>query len=161
MLFINLFLLFTHDHSTNIYGFLSFILSFTNDHSTKIDGPLSFILSFTNDHSTEIYGCLSFILSLVDDHMTKIRVLINLFISFVHDYLTKIRVHSYPLIYSFLNCANISYAIFMAALPLYFLCCIHVQHYPYILHAIIHGYMKSLPQYYTLLNLSHRIYFVH
>ena len=114
MLFIHLFLLFTHDHSTNIYGFLSFILS------------------FTNDHSTEIYGCLSFILSLVDDHMTKIRVLINLFLLFVHDYLTKIRVHSYTLIYSFLNCANVSYAIFMAALPLYFLCCIHVQHYPYI-----------------------------
>ena len=88
------------------------------------------------------------------------RVLINLFLLFVHDYSTKIRIHFYSLIYSFLNCANISYAIFMAALPLYFLCCIHVQYYPYISYTIIYGYMKSLPQYYTVLNLSHRIYSV-
>ena len=31
----DLFLLFTHDHSTNIYGPLSFILSFLRDHSTE------------------------------------------------------------------------------------------------------------------------------
>ena len=32
----DLFILFTHDHSTKIYGFLSFILSFVRNQSTKI-----------------------------------------------------------------------------------------------------------------------------
>ena len=32
----DLFLLFAHDHSTKIYGPLSFNLSFVHDHSTKI-----------------------------------------------------------------------------------------------------------------------------
>ena len=63
----------------------------------------------------------------------KIRVLLNLFLLFVDNYSTKIRVHSYSLIYSFLNCANISYAIFMAALPSYFI-------------RYIHGYMKPTPE---------------
>ena len=46
----DLFLLFAHDHSTKVYGPLSFILSFVHDHSTKIYGLLSFILSFVHDH---------------------------------------------------------------------------------------------------------------
>ena len=157
------FLLITHDHSTNIYGLLSFIFSFANDHLTKIYGPLSFILPFTNDHSTKIYGPLSFILSFTNDHSTKmygplsyilplctiirpkIRVLINLSFLFVHDYSTKIRVRSYSLICSFLNCANISYAIFMAALPLYFVRYISwfMSVLPLHLVRYIHGYMKS------------------
>ena len=45
---------------------------------------------------------------------SKIRVLINLFSILVHDHSTKVRGHSYSLIYYFLNCANISFAIFMA-----------------------------------------------
>ena len=45
---------------------------------------------------------------------SKIRVLINLFFILVHDHSTKVRGHSYSLIYYFLNCANISFAIFMA-----------------------------------------------
>ena len=50
----------------------------------------------------------------------EIRVLINLFL-FVHNHSTKVRSHSYSLIYSFLNCADISFAIFKAVLiPLYF-----------------------------------------
>ena len=61
----------------------------------------------------------------------KIRVLNNLFLLFVHDHSTK-RDHSYTLIYSVLNCANISFAIFMAILSLYFV-------------RYIHGYMQSLP----------------
>ena len=32
----DLFLLFAHDHSTKIYGYLSFNLSFAHDHLTKI-----------------------------------------------------------------------------------------------------------------------------
>ena len=86
---IDLFLLFAHDHSTKLYGPLSYILLlcttirrkirvlinlfllFTHDHSTNTYGRLSFILSFENDHSTKIYGPLSFIISLVDDYSTK------------------------------------------------------------------------------------------
>ena len=45
--------------------------------------------------------------------------LIYLFL-FVHDNSTKVRGHSYSLVYSFLNCVNISLAIFMAILPLQF-----------------------------------------
>ena len=75
----------------------------------------------------------------------KIRVLINLSFLFVHEYLTKIRVRSYSLICSFLNCANISYAIFMAALPLYFVRYISwfMSVLPLHLVRYIHGYMKS------------------
>ena len=39
---------------------------------------------------------------------------------FVHGHSTKVKGHSYSLIYSFLNCANISLAIFKVILPLYF-----------------------------------------
>ena len=60
----------------------------------------------------------------------KISLLINLFILFVHDHSNKVSCRSYSLIYSFYICANTSYAIFMAVLPLYFVC-------------YIHGYMKS------------------
>ena len=55
----------------------------------------------------------------------KIMVLINLFLLIVHNHSTKVRGHSYFLIYYFLNCANISFAIFKAALPLYFVHSIH------------------------------------
>ena len=49
----------------------------------------------------------------------KIRILINFFL-FVHDHSTKVRGHFYSLINSFLLCVDISFAIFKAALPLYF-----------------------------------------
>ena len=68
----------------------------------------------------KIYGPLSFILSLCTTIWPKIRILINLFLLFVHDHSTKIRGHSYSLIYFFLNCANILFAVFMAVRPLYF-----------------------------------------
>ena len=38
----------------------------------------------------------------------------------MHNHSTKIRSHSYFLIYSFLHCADISFGIFKAVLPLYF-----------------------------------------
>ena len=43
----------------------------------------------------------------------------------VHDHSTKVMGHSYSLIYSLLNCGNISFAIFMAVLLLYFIRYIH------------------------------------
>ena len=49
----------------------------------------------------------------------KTKVLINFFL-FVHNHSTKVRGHSYSLIYSFFNFGNISFGIFKAVLPLYF-----------------------------------------
>ena len=67
----------------------------------------------------------------------KIKVHINLIVLFVHDHLTKVRGYSYSLIYSFLNFANILFALFLAVLPWHFV--FHIQSstsYPYISHAI-------------------------
>ena len=83
------------------------------------------VFSFANDQSTKIHGPLSFVLSFCTIIRPKIRVLINLFLLFVHDCSTKVRGHSYSLIYSFLNFANISYAKLMTVLPLYFVHYIH------------------------------------
>ena len=67
----------------------------------------------------------SFILSLRTTIRPKIRILINLLFLFVQRPFDKVRGHSYSLIYSFLNCANISFVIFMADTALIFpsLCC--------------------------------------
>ena len=83
----------------------------------KIKSLIDLLFLFSHDHLTKIYDPLSFILSLRTTIRPKIRVFINLF---AHDHSTKARGHSYPFIYSFLNCLNISFAIFMAVLPLYF-----------------------------------------
>ena len=60
---IDLFLLCAHDHSTKIYGLLSFIFSFVYDHSTKIRVLIDLFLLFVHDHSTKLYGPPPFILS--------------------------------------------------------------------------------------------------
>ena len=62
----DLFCLFLHDHSTQIYGPLSFIF-FVQDNLAKNYGP-HWLISFIY---TNIYGPLSFILSFVDNHLTK------------------------------------------------------------------------------------------
>ena len=61
-----------------------------------------------------MYRPLSFILSFVYDHSTKIRVLIDLFLLFVHDHSTKVKNYSY-----------VSFALFLAVVPLYFVRYIH------------------------------------
>ena len=118
------------------------------------------------NHSTKIYDLLPFILSLCTTIRPKIKVLIDFLFS-VHDHSTKVRGHFYYLIYSFLNCGNISFAKFMEVLPLYFARCTFgstafmfrplysQQYYPYISNTIfmevlllyfmryIHGYMKT------------------
>ena len=78
-----------------------------------------FLFSFAQDHPTKLYYPLSFILSLCTTFRPKIRVLINLLFLFVHNHLTKLEVTLN--LYFFLNCANISFVIFMTVLPLYFL----------------------------------------
>ena len=63
----------------------------------------------------------------------KIRVLTNSIFLFAHDHSTKVRGDSYSLIYSFINCANISFALFLAVLPLHFVRYIQSStSYPYI-----------------------------
>ena len=85
----------------------------------KIRVIIDLFLSFAQHHSTKIYNRLSFNLSLCMTIRSKIRVLIICFL-FVHNHLAKVKDHSYSLIYSFVNCANILFAIFVAVLPLYF-----------------------------------------
>ena len=191
---IDLFLLCAYDHSTEIYGPLSFILSsvhttlrprlrvltdlfilFAHNHSTKKNGPLLFILSLVYDHSTKNEGPHQFIFFICTSQFNlnlgssliysffserlfyqslgspliyffhlqttirqKIRVPINLIFLFVHDHSTKeFRGHFYSLIYSFLNCASISLALFLAVLPLHFVDYIQSSaSYPYIFRTL-------------------------
>ena len=100
---IHLFLLFAHDHSTNTW--------------------LSFIYSFFSARLFEqkLGSTLVFFFHLYTTIRPKIRVLINLIFFLVHNHLTKVRGHSYFLIYYFLNCANIPFAIFKAVLSLYYI----------------------------------------
>ena len=83
------------------------VFLYAHDHLVKTCVPLPFIITSEQDHSTKI-----------------VKVLIYIFISFVFDHSTKIRGHSYSLIYLLTNCANISYATFMAVL-IYFVNCTH------------------------------------
>ena len=124
---IDLFVLFEQDHSTKICDPCSVNLCFAHDHSTNNLVPRWFIsFIFTRPFDQNIWS--SFIYSsLYATFPSKLRILISLFLLFVQDHSTKVRGHSYSLIYFFLNWANISFAIFMAVLPLYFVrsisCC--------------------------------------
>ena len=153
---IDLLLLCTHDHSIEIYGPFSFVLSFVHDHSTKTYGPQwcisficsrpfekniwsSFISSFfsARPFDQKLGSTLIYFFYLCTTIRPKIRVLINLFISFLHDHSTKVRGHSYSLIYTFPNCANISFALFLTVLPLHFVRYIQSSFsYPYISYTI-------------------------
>ena len=130
---IDLHLLFAHDHSARIYGPLSCNLSFVHDHSTKNQGPHQFISfmctrPFDQKLGSSLIYFFYFHTTIRPNYMvlfhlffvqctiirSKIRVLVNLFFILVHDHSTKVRGHSYSLIYYCFNCANISFAIFMA-----------------------------------------------
>ena len=109
MVVIDLFLLFAHDHSTNIFGPLSFIISFVHDHSTKIYlGPywfVSFICTRLFDQKLRFSLIYFFYLHttirpkyMVLFHLffllcttiqPNIRVIIDLFLLFAHDHSTK------------------------------------------------------------------------
>ena len=115
----------------------------------KVRVVIDLFLLFAHNHLTKIYGLVSFILSLCTTIRSKIRVLINLFFYLYTTIQPKLgRGHCYSLIYSFLNSTNILFAIFMAVLPLYFVCSISdstafisrplfsQQYYPYILYTI-------------------------
>ena len=88
MVLIDLFLLFAHDHSTNIYG------------------PLSFIFFFcARPSDQELWSSLIYFFYFQSTIRPKYMVFIHLFLLFTHDHSTKIRGHSYSLIYSFLRAA--------------------------------------------------------
>ena len=87
----SLFLLCVHDHSTELYGPLSFIFSFVHDHSTKTQGThwfISFICTRTFDKNFLVPFHLFFLLCTTI--RPKIRVLIDLFLLFVRDHSTEI-----------------------------------------------------------------------
>ena len=88
---------------------------------------LSFIYSFFNARlfNQKLGSTLVFFFHLYTTIRPKIRVFINLIFFLVHNHLTKVSGHSYFLIYYFLNCANIPFAIFKAVLSLYFVRSIH------------------------------------
>ena len=105
---------FPPDYSTNMSGPLSLILSFANGHSNKNLGPHWFI-SFIYARPFDQNKCSSFIYSFSSGRPVDQKLGSSLtFFLFVHDHSIKIRAHSYSLIYSFLNCANISYTLFIA-----------------------------------------------
>ena len=119
--FADLFISFAHGHSTKIYDLLSFIISFCTIIQTKIRVLIDLFLLFAYNHSAKIYDRLSFITSLCTIIRSKIRVLISFFFYLYTTIQPRLgRSHSYSLIYYFLNYANISFSIFTAVLPLYF-----------------------------------------
>ena len=125
-----------HDHSTKNQGliYLFIYLLFVYDNLTSLTSSLTYLfyLSTAILPKTRVFIDLFFYLYktirqnymfvflwLIFPFCTTIRPkirssLINLFFLFVHDHSTKVRCHSYFLIYSFLNCANISFAILTA-----------------------------------------------
>ena len=76
---------------------------------------INLFILFVDDHSTNyMFVFLWFIFPFCTTIRPKIRSSLISFFVFVHDHSTKVRCHSYFLIYSFLNCANISFAILTA-----------------------------------------------
>ena len=100
---IHLFLLFAHDHSTKYMALFHLFLLWCTTIRPKV-----------RVHASVFFHLYTTI-------RPKIRVLINLIFFLVHNHLTKVRGHSYFLIYYFLNCANIPFAIFKAVLSLYYI----------------------------------------
>ena len=134
--------------------FIDSFLLIVNDDLIKIYGPHLFLFSFfffylfasfifIGDYLTKIYFfCLCMRIRrkkmvlfyfFVCSYLTvrpKIRIFINLSFLLVHAHFTQIKNNSYSLIYSLLKDVNISYAIFIVLMPLYFV-------------RYIHGYRKS------------------
>ena len=67
----DLFLLCATDHSTEIYGPLSFILFFVYGHSSKTSVLTDLFLLFARHHSAKKFVPLSFNLSMAHDHSTR------------------------------------------------------------------------------------------
>ena len=120
------------------------------DHSTiNLGLPMIYLFHFQTTIRQKYMIFFHLFFFLCTTIRPKIRLFIDLFLLFTHDHLTKVRGHSYSLIYSFLNCANnsfaifkavlsyISFALFLAVLPLYFVRYIHSStNYPYILYTV-------------------------
>ena len=138
----DLFLLFVHDHLTSqvmVLFHLFFLLCRTI--LPKLGSSLIYFICIRRLFDQKLVSSLIFFVCprLFDQkvgslliyfylYMTirpKIRVLINfLLLLFIHNHSTKVRSHTLTLslIYSFLHCADISFPIFKAVLPSYFVC---------------------------------------
>ena len=62
---------------------------YAHNHSTKVYGPLSFILSFAHNIWPENKVHTDLLLYMYTTIRPKVRVLVNLFILFVHGHSTK------------------------------------------------------------------------
>ena len=95
--FIYLFVLCAHDHSTQILWF-SYIYYFFCARPFDEDlGYHLFIFLYAHNHLVKICGPLPFIITFVHDHSTKKNK------GPLHDHSNKIRGHSYSLIYSLIH----------------------------------------------------------
>ena len=116
----------------------------------NLGSPLIYLFHLQTNIQQKYEIFFHFFFSLCTTIRPKIRVIINLIFVFVHDHLTKVRGYSYSLIHTFLNCTNISSAVFLAVLPLRFVRYIQSSaSYPYISCSI---FMKVL-----LLHISYAI----
>ena len=112
---IYLFLLFACNHSTKIYDPLSFILSLCTTIQPKIRVVIYLFVLFAHDHSTKIYDRLSFILSFAHDIGVTLTI----------EFILSLIVPIFCLLNLWQYCPYILYALFLAALPLYFIRYIH------------------------------------
>ena len=156
---IDLFLLFRHDHFIQICGPLSFIYSYFLYLTLRPN--IRFLIDlfplFAHNHWTKIFYSFSFILSFYTSIQPKLKVLIDLFLLFAHNHSTKFRGHSYSLIFSFLNYANISFAIIIVALPLYFVNYIHVSHV--LIFCMLYSWQAFIQALLSTAIFSHRLSF--
>ena len=103
------------DLCTTMHDLINLFLLCARNHSTKNWGPHRFIYIYLHTTIRPNYIVLFHLFFLwCTTIRSKIRVLINLYLILVHDHSTKVRGCSYSLIYDFLSCPHISFAIFMA-----------------------------------------------
>ena len=112
---IYLFFLFACDHLTKIYDPLSFILSLCTTIQPKIRVVIYLFVLFAHDQSTKIHDRLSFILSFVHDIGVTLTI----------EFILSLIVPIFCLLNLWQYCPYISYTLFLAVLPLYFIRYIH------------------------------------
>ena len=114
-----------YDHSTKIKVLNDLFLLLVHDHLTSQVMVLFHLFFLLCRTILPKVGSLLIYFYLYMTIRPKIRVLINfLLLLFIHNHSTKVRSHTLTLslIYSFLHCADISFPIFKAVLPSYFVC---------------------------------------
>ena len=113
--FIDLFFILAHDHSTKLHGPLSFILSLCTSIRSKIRVLINFFFLFEHNHSTKVRQESLLLFKLFFPELCQY------FVCYIHDSTALI----FPTLYSWQYCLYISSAIFIALLSLYFVHYIH------------------------------------